>query len=179
MGFIFTLCFLVLSAGYFQGTFTQWGIRVTIENADVSWRCFPGRSSLIPIRRALCPRISRTFSFIPTYLSEMIFVDTSLDCVVSQRPLCGTLVRLLWTLSLMIPYSWRMMIVLRWPLHSVASHRNVLGIFVPLAPAVLMGFSHEANIALDAALAIFCFSVLCSSRFTHGNKASWFLFHDL
>ena len=179
MGFIFTLCFLVLSAGYFQGTFTQWGIRVTIENADVSWRCFPGRSSLIPIRRALCPRISRTFSFIPTYLSEMIFVDTSLDCVVSQRPLCGTLVRLPWTLSLKIPYSRRMMIVLRRPLHSVVSDRNVLGIFVPLPPAVLIGFTHEANIALEAGLAKFCFSVLSWSCFTHGNKAPWFLTHDL
>ena len=63
-------------------------------NADVSWRCYPGRSSLIPIRRALSPRKYRTLSFILTYLSEMMLVDMSLDCVVSQRPLCGTLVRL-------------------------------------------------------------------------------------
>ena len=50
-------------------------------NADDSWRCYPGRSSLIPIRRALSPRNSWTFSFILPYLSEMMFVDISLDCV--------------------------------------------------------------------------------------------------
>ena len=144
-----------------------------------SWRCYPGRSSLIPIRRALSPRNSWTFSFILTYLSEMIFVDTSLDCVVSQRPLCGTLVRLPLTLSLMIPYSRRMMIVLRRPRHSVVSDRNVLGIFVPLSPAVFIGFTHEANIALEVVLAKFFFSVLCLSCFTHGNKAPWFLTHVL
>ena len=38
------------------------------------------------------------------------------------------------------------------PLHSVFSHRNVLGIFVPLPPAVLIGFTHEAIIALEAGL---------------------------
>ena len=54
------------------------------RNADVSWRCFPGRSSLIPIRRALSPRNYGTFSFRLPYLSEMMFVDISLDCVVSE-----------------------------------------------------------------------------------------------
>ena len=73
--------------------------------------------------------------------------------------------------SLVIPYSRRMMKVLRWPLHSVVSDRNVLGIVVPLPPAVLKGFTHEANIALKAVLAKFCFSVLCSSGFTHGTNA--------
>ena len=131
---MFALCFEVLSAGCFQGTFTSWGIWVPIENADVSWMCYPGRSSLIPIRRALSPRISWSFSFILPYLSEMMFVDITLDCVVSQRPLCGTLVKLPWTLSLMFPYSRTMMIVLRRSLHSVVSDRNGLGIFVPLPP---------------------------------------------
>ena len=55
----------------------------------------------------------------------------------------------------MFPYSRRMIIVLRRPLHSVDSDRNGLGIFVPLPPAVLMGFTHEANIALEAGLANF------------------------
>ena len=146
-------------------------------NADVSWRCYPGRSSLIPIRRALSPRNSSTFSFRLPYLSEMMFVDISLDCVVSQRPLCGTLVRLPWTLSLIFPHSRRMMIVLRRPLPSVVSDRNGLGIFVPLPPAVLIGFTPEANIALEAGLAKFCFSVLCWSCFTHGTEAPWFIFH--
>ena len=117
---------------------------------------------------------SWTFSFRLPYLSEMMFVDISVDCVVSQRPLCGTLVRLPWTLSLMFPYSRRMMTVVRRPLHSVVSDRNGLGIFVPLPPAVLMGFTNEANIVLEAGVAKFCFSVLCSSCFTHGNKAPWF-----
>ena len=54
-----------------------------------------------------------------------------------------------------------MMIVLRETLNSVVSDRNVLGIFVPLSPAVLMGFTNEANIVLEAGFAKFCFSVLC------------------
>ena len=41
------------------------------------------------------------------------------------------------------------------------SDRNVLGIFVPLPPAILMAFTHKANIVLEAVLAKFCFSVLC------------------
>ena len=106
-------------------------------------------------------------------------VDISVDCQLSQRPLCGTLVRLPWTLSLVIPYSRRMMIVLRRPLHSVVCDRNDLGIFVPLPPAVLMGFTNEANIVLEAGLGKFCFSLLCWSCFTHGNKAPCFLFHVL
>ena len=48
----------------------------------------------------------------------------------------------------------------RSQLHSVVSDRNVLGIFVPLPPAVLMGFTNEANIILEAGFAKFCFSVL-------------------
>ena len=106
------------------------------EKDDVSWKCFPGRSSLIPIRWALSPRNSWTFSFILPYFSEMMFVDNSLDCVVSQRPLCGTLVRFPGTLSLMFPYSRRMMIVLRRPLHSVVSDRNVLGLFHSIATSI-------------------------------------------
>ena len=86
-----------------------------------------------------------------------MIVDISLDCVGSQRPLWGTLVRFPRPLSLMFPYSQRMMIVLRRPLHSVVSDRKVLGIFVPSSPAVFIGFTHEANIALEAGLAKFCF----------------------
>ena len=72
-------------------------------NSYDRWRCYPGRSSLIKIRRALSPRNSWTFSFRLPYLSEMMFVDISLDCVVSQRPLCGTLFRLPWPISLCFP----------------------------------------------------------------------------
>ena len=131
-GFLLTLCFLLLSAGSFPGQYTQRVNGVPNEKADVIWTCFSGRSGLLTIRRALSLQNSRTFSFLLPYSLEMMFVDNSLDCVVSQRPLCGTLVRILRTLSLMFPYSLRMMIVLRWPLHSVVSDRNVLAIFVPL-----------------------------------------------
>ena len=103
------------------------------QKSDVSWRCFPGCASLLPIRRALSPRNYWTFSFMQTYSWDMMLVDISLDCVVSQRPLYGTLVGFLRTLSLLCPYSRRMMIVLRrslycvfltsiiWPFRSIAT----------------------------------------------------------
>ena len=64
-------------------------------------------------------------------------VDISLDCVVSQRPLWGTLVRLPRPLSLNFPYSRRVKIVLRRSLYGVVSDGRVLGLFVPLPGAVL------------------------------------------
>ena len=76
---------------------------VPSENAAVRWRCFPGRSALFPMRRALSPRKSLPFSFMLPYSREMMIVDISLDCVVSQRPLWGSLVRLPRPLSLMFP----------------------------------------------------------------------------
>ena len=72
-----------------------------------------------------------------------MFVDISLDCVVSQRALYGTLVRLPRPLSLMFPYSRRVMIVLRRSLYGAVSDGHVLGLFVPLPPAVLTGFPRE------------------------------------
>ena len=65
-----------------------------------------------------------------------MIVDVSKDCVVSQRPLWGTLVRLPRPLSLMFPYSRRAMIVLRRSLYGVVSDGRVLVLFVPLPPAV-------------------------------------------
>ena len=56
------------------------------------------------------------------------------------------------TISLMFPYSRRVMIVLRWSLFGVVSDGRVLGFFVPLPPAVLSGFPQEANILLEAAV---------------------------
>ena len=56
-------------------------------------------------------------------------------------------------------------------LYGVVSDGRVLGLFVPLPRAVLTGFPQGANISLEAGLAEFCFSVLCSSCFTHGTKA--------
>ena len=79
-----------------------------------------------------------------------MIVDISLDCVGSQRPLWGTLVRLPRPLSLMFPYSRRVMIVLRRSLYVVVSDVRVLGLFVPLRPAVLTGFPQGAHISLEA-----------------------------
>ena len=79
-----------------------------------------------------------------------MIVDISLDCVVSQRPLWGTLVRLPRPLSLMFPYSRRVIIVLRRSLYGVVCDGRVLGLFVPLPPAVLTGYPQGTNISLEA-----------------------------
>ena len=92
----------------------------------------------------------QTFSFMLPYSREMMIVDISLHCVGSQRPLWGTVVRHPRPLSLMFPYSRRVMIVLRWSLYGVVSDGRVLGLFVPLPPAVLTGFPQGTNISLEA-----------------------------
>ena len=55
------------------------------------------------------------------YSREMIFVHICQDCAVSQRPLCGTLVRLPRPLSLIFPYSRWVIRVLRWSRYGVVS----------------------------------------------------------
>ena len=77
-------------------------------------------------------------------------VDISLLCVGSQRKLCVTLVRLPRPLSLMFPYSRSVMIVLRWSMYGAVSDGRVLGLFVPLPPAILTGLPQGANISLEA-----------------------------
>ena len=79
-----------------------------------------------------------------------MIVDISLACVLSRRPLWGTLVRLPRPLSLMFPYSQRAMIVVRRSMYGVFSDGCVVGLFVPLPPAVLRGFHQGANISLEA-----------------------------
>ena len=79
-----------------------------------------------------------------------MIVDISLHCVGSQRPLWGTLIRLPRPLSLMFPYSRRVMIVLRGSLYGVVSEGRVFGLFVLLPPAVLTGFPQGASISLEA-----------------------------
>ena len=81
-----------------------------------------------------------------------MFVDISLECVVSQRPLCGTLFMFPRPLSLMFPYSRRVMILLRRSPYSAVSVGHVFGLFVSLPAAVLIGFAQEANISLEAAV---------------------------
>ena len=68
----------------------------------------------------------------------------------SQRPLWGTLVRLPRTLSLMFPYSRRVILVLRRSLYGVVSDGRVLGLFVPLPPAIWTGFPQGPNTSLEA-----------------------------
>ena len=72
---------------------------------------------------------------------------------------------------LRFPYPRRVMIVLRRSLYGVVSDGRVLGLFVPLPPAVLTGFPREQTFRLKRDLAELSFSVLCSSCFTHGTKA--------
>ena len=79
-----------------------------------------------------------------------MFVDISLDCVVSLRPLYGTLVRVPRPSSLMFPYSPKVMLVIRPSRYGVVSHGHVYGLFVPLTPLVLIGFTQGANISLEA-----------------------------
>ena len=65
------------------------------------------------------------------------------------------------TLSLLFPYSRRVMIVLRRSLYGVVSGGRVLGLFIPLPSAVLTGFPQEANISLEAGFGlIVLFSVV-------------------
>ena len=78
-----------------------------------------------------------------------MIVDISLDCVVSQRPQ--------WAPSSgfrdhfpHVSYSRRVMIVLRRSLYGDVSDGRVLGLFVPLPPAVLTGFPQGASISLEA-----------------------------
>ena len=99
-----------------------------------------------------------------------MFVDISLDCVVSLRPLYGTLVRVRRPSSLMFPYSPKVMLVIRPSRYGVVSHGHAYGLFVPLTPLVLIGFIQEENISFEAGLAELSFSVLGSSCFIHGNK---------
>ena len=108
----------------------------TFYKADVTWSCFPGRSAWLPRRRSLSPRKSWTFSFMLLYSWEIMFLDISLICVVSQRPFVGTFVRLPRPLSLMFPYSRRVMIVLRRSLYGVVSDGRAFGLFVPLPQQV-------------------------------------------
>ena len=100
-----------------------------------------------------------------------MIVDISLDCVGSQRPLWGTLVRLPRPVSLMFPHSRRVMIVLRQSLYGAVSDGSVLGLFVPLPPADLTGFPQEANITLEAGFGRIAFLSAVFVVFHSGTKA--------
>ena len=131
---------------------------------------FSGLSALLPMSRALSHRNPELFFMLP-YSRRMMIVDISQDCVGSQRPLWGTLVRLPRPLSLMFPYSQRVMIVLRRSLYGVVSDGRVLGLFVPLPPAVLTGFPQGASISLEAGMGKIVFLSAVFVVFQHGTKA--------
>ena len=84
---------------------------------------------------------------------EIMFVGPSLECVVSQRSVFGTLIRLQQPLSLLFPYSQRMMIGLRRIRYSVVSYRYIHGLFLALQKPLLIRFSQEAKILLEAGFA--------------------------
>ena len=80
-----------------------------------------------------------------------------------QRLLRGTLDRFPRPHSLMFPYTQRVIIVLRRSPYGVVSEGQVFGLFVPLPPAVMIGFTQEGNISLEAAVGQI-FSQCCVSR---------------
>ena len=55
--------------------------------------------------------------------------------------------------------------------YGFVSDGHVYGLFIPLPPQVLIGYTQEANISLEVGFGQILFSVLCSSCFTHGTKA--------
>ena len=83
-------------------------------------------------------------------------------CGVSETTKCqtGSLLR---PISLMFPYSRRVMIVLRRCLYCAVSDGYVFGLFVPLPPVVLTGFHQGASISLEAGLPN-CLSQCCVRR---------------
>ena len=93
------------------------------------------------------------------YSREMMIVDISLDCVVSQTTM-GHSRQASRPLSLMFPYSGRVMIVLRRTLYGVVSDGHVFGLFVPLPPAVMIGFLQEANFVGSVCWAILFLSAM-------------------
>ena len=100
-----------------------------------------------------------------------MIVDNSLDCVGSQRPIWGTLIRVPRPLSLLIPYSRSVMIVLTRSLYGVVSDGRVLGLFVPLKPAVLTVFPQGASISLEAFFGRIVFLSALFVVFHSGTKA--------
>ena len=55
--------------------------------------------------------------------------------------------------------------------YGVLSDGHVYGLFVPLPQPVLINIRRKQTFHKKRVLAKFCFSLLCSSGFTHGTKA--------
>ena len=63
------------------------------------------------------------------------------------------------------------MLLLRQSLYGAVSDGHVFGLFIAFAPAVMTGYTQEANISMDTVFGQILFFSLCSSCFTHGTKA--------
>ena len=72
----------------------------------------------------------------------------------------------------MVPYSRRVMIVLRRSPYGVVSDGHVFGLFVPLPPADLIRFSKEANIPLMLAVGQIGFLSAVFVRFHSRNQST-------
>ena len=130
----------------------------------ISWTlCFITNEKCAEFRK------SCTFSFMLPYSREMMIVDISLDCVGSQRPLWGTLVRHPLPLSLMFPYTRRVMIVLRRSLFGVVSDGRVWAFLFHCRQQFCQDFPREQTFRWKRVLAELSFSVLCSSCFTQST----------
>ena len=97
------------------------------------------------------------------YSREIMIVDTSLDCVGSQRPLWGTLVRLPRLLSLMFPHSRRVMIVVRWSL-LVLFLTDVFGPFRSIAASSFDRISPGSKHFVGSGFRPNCLSQCCVCR---------------
>ena len=110
-GFIIALCFLLLSAGCFQGSFTQGGIWFPKETRMIA------EGVILTLSLDNDKKCAESSNFLNFFIYTPLFNWDDVHWYfpgfeLSQRALCGTLVRLPWTLSLMFPYSRRMMLVL-------------------------------------------------------------------
>ena len=63
------------------------------------------------------------------------------------------------------------MIVLGWSLYGVVSDGHVLGLYIPLTPAVLIGIPQETNFVGSVCWPILFLSAMLVV-FTHGTKAT-------
>ena len=144
--------------------------------SDVCLMCFPGCPGLLPIRRALSPRNSWTFSFMLPYSWEMMFIDISLDCVVSQSPLVALSSGFRDTfphVSLFTKSDERAKTVRVRCYFGLTCIWAFVSVATTSFDRIYPGSKHFIWSG--------CFpnfvSVLCSSGFTHVTKAPCFLFH--
>ena len=77
----------------------------------------------------------------------------------------------------MFSYSWRVMIILRRSVYCVGFDGRFLAFSFHCHQLFWKDLSRKQTFRWKRLLAELCFSVLCSSCFTHSTKAPWFLFH--